>query len=239
MRALSLAALALAASAAAPAAAQMVPTSSSDAGMTRFEVQVTGKGQAPAESATVSAGVTTQNANSRVAANDNAAVMNRVFAALEAVGVARGDIATSALSVGPSDRYGNDQSTRISSFTASNQVTVTVHDLSKLSDILGALYANGANDVATPVFNVADRPALIATARREAIAAATQAARTYAEGFGMRVDHILRISERGPPSMVSSDGDIVVTYARTTPPVASPVVTANVTLWVDYALAPR
>jgi|GEM_PF-5962352 len=80
--------------------------------------------------------------------------------------------------------------------------------------------------------------AALQSARRLAIAAATEEAEEYADALGMRIARVLRVSERSARS--GSDGYITVTGNRSSgTPIEPGDLETQVQVWVDYALAPR
>jgi uncharacterized protein YggE len=147
--------------------------------------------------ATISTGVVTQAGDANAAMRDNAEQMQKVVAAIRAAGIEARDIQTSGINLNPQYRYGENAPPTITGYQASNNVTLTVRDLSRLGKILDALVATGANQVNGPSFDIADRDTALDEARRGALEKAQARARMYAESLGMRVRRIVSISEGG------------------------------------------
>ncbi|MFN8233418.1 MAG: SIMPL domain-containing protein [Actinomycetota bacterium] len=92
------------------------------------------------------------------ALQQNADRMTKVFAALAALGITKDDLATSNVSLWPV--YGNS-GTDITGYQASNQVDVTVHDVTKAGEVIDAGVDAGANLTNGISFTMSeDNPAL-------------------------------------------------------------------------------
>ncbi len=110
-----------------------------------------------------------------VAANNNQT--QQVITALSQAGVAAKDIRTSNFSIYPNTQYDPQTNQKIkTTYVVDNTVNVTVHDISKLGDLLDATVKAGANSVNSIQFDVADKTQAIKQARD----AAVQDARTQA-----------------------------------------------------------
>ena len=160
-------------------------------------IVVTGEGEvlAKPDQARMTAAVVTQAPTAELAAQGNAAAMNRVLAALTMLGIPQNKIQTSNYSVQP--QYATVTQRVISGYQATNQVTVVVDDLSRLGMISDTLVRSGANQVGGVSFTVADPKPLADRARASAVADATDKARTLAAAAGVRLGPLLTIQE-GP-----------------------------------------
>jgi uncharacterized protein YggE len=99
------------------------------------------------DSATFSAGVTTQDVLVTAAQSANADAMQAVLAALKAQGVAEEDLQTYNYSVNPVYDYSSDSyDPTIKGYSVTNTVQVTVRDLTSLPTLLDAAVAAGANE---------------------------------------------------------------------------------------------
>ncbi len=177
---------------------------------------VSGEGTASAapDVAYVSVGVQTQGKTAVEATGENSRLMTRVLAALQARGVRPQDLRTSGLTVTP--RYapppaspgppsppqpylpgynGPSQPGEIIGYEASNNVTVTVSEVDRASELLDAALGAGANRVGGLTFRIRDTNAL----RQQALADAAQAARARADALaaslGLRVVGINSVQE--------------------------------------------
>lgn len=171
-------------------------------------ITVSGRGEAAAapDIARVAAAVVTQGRTAQDAMAANAAAMNRVFAAIREAGVEDRDMQTSAINLSPQyRRFGPGESgpPEISGYEAQNQVALRIRDIDGLGEVLDRLVASGANQFYGVSFDISDRTALLAEARRAAVADARAKAELYAEAAGVRLGQVLEISESGSYIRVS------------------------------------
>jgi hypothetical protein len=166
-------------------------------------VTVVGQGQANGtpDVAHISIGVETTGATTKEAVVANKQRMTALLEKLKALGIAAKDIQTSnyaiyteqltpEMSARPVDGKGGG-----AVYHVSNQVNVTVRDISKLGDILDEAVNEGANTVYGVSFEVADPSPLQAQAREKAIADAKARADSLAKLAGVSVAQVLAISE--------------------------------------------
>jgi len=141
-------------------------------------VKVTGAAivRSQPDEATISIGVQTQDRTANQALRDNAAKMAKAINAVVAAGVSRNDIATSFINLNPNyDTSGQ----AVLSYTAMNQVDVTVRDLTKVGQVIDRAVAAGANLTGGISFKLSDRN----QGRADALTAAVQDARSQAEAL--------------------------------------------------------
>jgi len=155
--------------------------------------------------ATITLGVQTEATTAAEAMAANAARMNRVIATLKKSGVAARDLQTSGLSLSPQYVYQENLPPRLTGYQASNQVTVTVRDLSRLGEVVDASVQSGASNVGGVSFGLDDTGAAEDQARLKAAKALQARAELYARAMGYRVIRLVTLSERGgyspPPPM--------------------------------------
>lgn len=111
-------------------------------------------------------------------------------------GIARADLQTSSLSIGP--KMNDDQV--IIGYTVSQGLTVKIRNLKRAGELLSAAIAAGGdaarlNGVS---FAIDDDAALLATARRNAFADARRKAELYAREARRRLGRVLKVSETAP-----------------------------------------
>lgn len=243
---IALAALLIAPPLVLPAAALAHPDPAvSNPAATLLTVTAEGRTTRTPDLAVFSAGVVTQGDNASAALSANAAAMNRVFASLKKNGIADRDIQTSQIGVNPV--YGQPvvgpngvviQEPRIVGYQATNTVTVRSRDLAGFGRVLDALVASGANQVNGPSFQLAEPAAATDEARTRAMQAARARAELYARAAGLRVARIVSISENGgyaQPRAVYARAAMVEAAPS---PVAPGEVEAEVSLTVQFELAP-
>lgn len=168
---------------------------------TRVTVSATAEARRAPDIATLTTGVVTQATDARTAMRPNAQRMQAVVGAIHAAGIATKDVQTSGVSLNPDYHYAADRAPRIKGYAASNTVAVTVRDIARLGTILDALVAVGANEVHGPMFDIADKDALLDEARGKALAKARARAEQYAKRLDLRVVRVVRVDETGGPGM--------------------------------------
>lgn len=161
-------------------------------------IAVTGSGTAYAapDIATAQIGVQTRDADAVKAVGANTTKMTAIIAALKAQGIAEKDIQTTNFSVSAQqDVDQNGQPKGTMTFIVENMVSITVHDLSKVGQVLSASVDAGANNVFGVSYSVADQAALEGQARDKAMADAKARAAQLAKDAGTTLDGPITISE--------------------------------------------
>jgi uncharacterized protein YggE len=174
-------------------------------------VNGTGTVQAVPDQAQFSLGVETKGPTAREALAANSERMRRVLAALDAAGVAMGDVQTQDVSVSRS--YPDD------GYSADNSVSVTIRDLARAGSILDAASNAGANNVYGPTLSRSNRDELQAKALREAVDNARAKARALADAAGVHLGSVTAITESGAEPMPFFD----VALAKRTPTPEAPI----------------
>jgi uncharacterized protein YggE len=188
-----------------PASAQSSPVATTttvplSGGSTGRVITVVGTGQASGtpDVATVNIGIDTQSSNVQQAVSDNRTKMNALLDALKGQGIADNDIQTSNYSVYTEQQQNSPGKTPTASaltYRVSNQVNVTVRDVSKLGDVLDTVVSAGANNVYGVSFSVADPSSLQGDARAKAMADAKVRAESLASLAGVGLGDVVSISE--------------------------------------------
>jgi uncharacterized protein YggE len=203
------------------------------------QVSAAGRADVRPDEARFTAGVSTIAPTATAASAGNSEAINRVVAALRALGVRPEDVQTRAITLNRLD-YGPNRGR----FEANNQIEIRVRDLAKAGQAIGAATEAGANVLSGPDLRVADPEA----ASRGAYAAAYRAARgraeAYAEAAGLRIDRILAIRDaevEGGPIVTEADMSMEAGAAQQTapPPVMPGRNSSEVRIRVDFAMAPQ
>ncbi len=147
--------------------------------------------------ATINLGVLVEAKTAAGAMAANGARMNQVIAALKAGGIAAKDIQTSGLNLNAQYVYAQNEAPKLTGYQASNQVTVTVRDLTRLGPAVDAVVAAGANQVNGISFGLADPTAAENAARIAAVRALAAKAELYAHATGYRLQRLVSLSEGG------------------------------------------
>ena len=145
--------------------------------------------------AQLTVGATSQDKDPVAAMNATSETLNKLISRLEEEGVVAKDIQTSSLRLTRQSQW-NQQVEVFVGFQASNVLNIRVRDLSRLSDVLGALVGEGANSLTNLTWDVQEKRALNDQARRAAIKDAMAKAALYAETAGVTLGPILSISDK-------------------------------------------
>jgi len=146
-------------------------------------------------------GVTVNKPTVKAARAQAAAAMTKVIAALKSLGIAEKDIQTSNVSLQPTYDYtANANPPRITGYSFSNGVAVTVRDLDKVGDAIDDALAAGATTLDGVSFRVDDPAKAEQQARTDAMSQARAHADTLATAAGVAITGVASISETSAPS---------------------------------------
>lgn len=131
-----------------------------------------------------------------VAMNDASATMKSVFKAISRQGIARKNMQSKGLSINPAYDYSGNVE-RLVGYTVSQSARVQVEDLAKAGKTLAVAAAAGGNDVRINgvSLGISDQNALLAKARRAAVADARAKASEYAGASGEHLGRVLTLKE--------------------------------------------
>jgi uncharacterized protein YggE len=147
--------------------------------------------------AIVTLGVVARGASASAAQQAQSARMSAIMTATRAAGVEDSDVQTVGFSLDPQYVYRRGESTRIGGYISRNTISIRVRDLSKVSTLIDAAVADGANELQGIQFTFIDEEASRDAARAKAVETARSRAAAYAEAAGMRVRRIVSITEPG------------------------------------------
>ena len=202
-------------------------------------VTVVGQGTAYGEpdQATVIVGVETFAPTVSEATAQNQETLEQVMVALEEAGIASADIQTTNYSLYAEQIYGERGPEGIAGYRVSNQVNVTIRDISKVGDVLAAVTEAGANAIYGINFAVADPAALEAEARAAAMADAEKRAQSLAELGDVSLGEIRIISEIiGQPIAPMGGGGYMMEQAANAPGISPGQLSYQVQVQVTYGL---
>ncbi|MFO1105249.1 MAG: SIMPL domain-containing protein [Amaricoccus sp.] len=199
------------------------------------QISVTGSAEVLAvpDLATISAGVQTHSDKAAEALTENSKAMARVFAELEAHGVAKTDIQTSQISLDPVWQQPEDGQTeppKVVGYEANNMVTIKVRAVDQLGAVIDSLGGAGANRIFGVSFDVADPRPLLDQARSKAVEDAKAKAELLAKAAGVTLGPVQSIQESG------GGGSPAPLRAKAEMAMAAPVAEGQVTLGADVAL---
>jgi len=146
--------------------------------------------------AQIRGGVTTNGKTDKEATDANSKLMAAITAALLNSGIAQADIQTAQFSIQPVYAPPQPQNEpKLVGYRVSNQVTVTVRSLGKVSDILDRMVDAGATDIGNVSFLHADPAKALDQAREAAVADARRKAELYAHGLGFTLGRVAWLTE--------------------------------------------
>src|SRR3982074_137023 len=177
---------------AAPALAQVIPPAA---------ISVTGEAtvSVPPDQAEIDGGVTSEAKTAREASEANNAAMGKVLVALKGAGIDAKDLQTSRLSLQPQRPPNYTGPSAIVGYRASNHVTIRVHEVTKVANVIDTLVGAGAHEIGGIHFIVPQAQKLLDEAREQAVADARRKGEIYAKAAGVALGAPLGISEQGSP----------------------------------------
>jgi uncharacterized protein YggE len=146
--------------------------------------------------AQIMTGVTTRSKTVKEGVNANSQLMVGIISALKASGITEKDIQTAHFLIQPVYAAQEPRmEPKLSGYSISNHVNVTVREIDKFGDVLDAVIAAGATDVGNVSFLVADESKALDEARESAIADARHKAEIYAKASGVQLGGVASITE--------------------------------------------
>lgn len=128
------------------------------------------------------------------AQTDNTNVMNLFLADLKGLGVAEQDL-ESDYSIYPEYDYTQIKGQQLKGYRVTNNVTIKVRDLTKISSILSLAGKFNLNEVSGLSFTIDDTDSLKAQARAKSLANAKMKAAQLALSLGMQLGEVIAYSE--------------------------------------------
>jgi uncharacterized protein YggE len=162
---------------------------------TTLNLSATGEVKAAPDQATITLGVRTTGKTAAQAMAANRDRMATTIAALTAAGIQKKDIQTSNLSLAAQYAYEPNQSPRLTGYEADNQVSVVVHDVSRVGAAVDAVTAGGTNQIGGIAFGLADPQPMMDEARRGAVKTLRARADLYAQASGLRIVRLVNLTE--------------------------------------------
>lgn len=158
-------------------------------------VRVTGTAEVKVvpDRAVIDVGVEKEDASASVAKRSADATARRLLAVLKQGGIDDKDMQTSYLSLQPQHR--RVKSTTVSTFVATESLTITVRDLSKLDALLEALIKAGGNRIDSVRYETSELRKYRDQAREMAVKAAHEKAEALAKALGQEIGKASNIEE--------------------------------------------
>ncbi|HZR71912.1 SIMPL domain-containing protein [Bradyrhizobium sp.] len=205
-------------------------------------ISVTGEARVsvPPDLAQIDVGVTSEAKTAREASDANNAAMGKVLLALKGAGIDEKDYQTSRLSLQPEYSTAKSGSpATIVGYRASNRVTIRLHDVTKVANVIDTVVTAGANEIGGINFMVSQASKLLDDAREQAIADARRRAEIYAKAAGVTLGSPVSISEEGAAEPLFRARVMGGKMAAAAPvPIAQGEETLSVTVGVVWAIKP-
>jgi uncharacterized protein YggE len=165
-------------------------------------ISVTGTGTVTVKPdvADVRLGVSVQKPTVKEAQAAAAQQMDAAVTAVKKTGVKDDDIKTTTVSLSPVYDYSQNGQQKLLGYQFTNQVAVTVRDISKVADVIDGAITAGANTVDGVTFRVNDPVAAESKARTAAMADAKSRAQALASAAGVRITGVATIVETSAPA---------------------------------------
>ncbi len=159
-----------------------------------FSVTGTGKASASPDSASVTVGVNATAPTTQAAQSQMNESINKVSAAIKALGINAADIKTENYNVNPLYDY-QSGAQKITSYQANTNIKVTIKDISKVNQVIDEATKNGANQVGGVAFDNKDNSSAENTAREMAVKDAKGKAEQAAKIAGFKLGKVINYSE--------------------------------------------
>ncbi len=197
-----------------------------------INVSAEGTASAAPDIASIDLTVAEQAATSAAAQDASTTKSNAVLAKIQELGVAEADLKTSAYNVYPVYNYDTSPAI-IVAYIASQAITVTVRDTALTDTVLAAAGDAGVTQIGDVRLEVDDETAVMAEARKKAIAKAYAQAVDIANAMGADLGRVV--------SYYESSGDMYAMHyerdlASTTPNIAEGMNEVTVNVSVTYAI---
>jgi hypothetical protein len=174
-------------------------------------LNVTGNGKAflTPDIVYINIGVHTENANAALAVDTNSTKSQKVADAIKKFKVDAKDIQTTNFSIFPQQQYDPNGKLTGIIYMVDNTVFVTLRDIAKVGDVIGAAVEAGANSINSIQYDAEDRSPSVSEARKAAVADALAQARELASAAGVTLGDIQTINSYGssmPMSIYDAKG---------------------------------
>ncbi len=179
------------------ASAQTVPTE------TPRTINVTGNGKTylTPDIVYINIGVHTENKDAAEAVGSNNTQSQKVADALKKFKIDPKDIQTTNFSIYPQQQVDPNGKVTGVTYMVDNTVFVTLRDISKIGEVIGAAVDAGANSINSIQFDAADRSKALSEARKAAVADALAQAKELASAAGVTLGDIQTINSYGGQPM--------------------------------------
>jgi len=221
-----------------PARAQQAPPAQPASEEARVIVTGDGSVSVAPDYARLSGGVITRGKSVKEASDANAKLMTAVTAAIRDLGIEQKDIRTARFSIQPVYAPPQPQAEpRLTGYSVSNQVSVTVHEIGKVGEVLDRMIAAGATDIGNVAFVITDPSKALDQAREAAVADARRKADLYAHAAGLTLGGVAWITEDSSYAPALPMAAMRAPTARAAVPIAEGEETLHAHIVIGYQIA--
>jgi uncharacterized protein YggE len=202
-------------------------------------IVVTGEGSVsvPPDHAQIRGGVTTRARTVKEAADANSKLMTGIVAVLADFGIEQKDMQTSRFSIQPVYAPPEPRAEpKLSGYSVSNQVIVTIRQISRVGELLDRLVTAGVTDVGNISFLPSDTSQLLDRARTAAVADARRKAELYASASGVTLGRVAWITEDSGYAPLAPMGMPRAAASAPSVPIASGEDTLQVRITVGFEI---
>jgi uncharacterized protein len=181
------------------------------AGLASANVTTTGTGKVVyvPDLGYIYAGVSSDGKTAEEAWQKNADAVKKIFDALKKYGLDPKDLKTGHISLAPKYVHRQNQEPELVGYTATYDLSVTVHKLPEIGSILDSMVENGANRNMSIAFSSSNLDKLMDEARTKAAQEARKNANLYVAGAGAELGQVLAITDGSymPPPVFRFDAE--------------------------------
>ncbi|HEY3129204.1 MAG TPA: SIMPL domain-containing protein [Acidobacteriota bacterium] len=191
--------------------------------------------EVPPDMVVISLGVTTQAKTVAEAREQNSVRMQAVVDAIKQLNIPTANILTTRFNVSPQYDYQEKRNPpRIVGYNVTNQVTVKLEQIEKVSQVVDASLAAGANTVNSLEFTLKDPRGLRRSAYTEAVRDARNKAEALAAAAGVQLGKIYLIRESGGPVPIRRAYETLAMASKTETP--TPIESGQVTIQINVEI---
>ncbi len=208
---------------------------------TTGSMMVTGNGSVKVEPdiAYANVGVRVSKSSASEASRECATAIEKLIAGLKELGIKDEDIKTQSYYITPEYDY-TGKTSEVTGYTSTHMLTVTVHNIDSVGDVLTKAANSGANQIYNINFSVADAQKYYSQALGLAIANAKGKAQVIASALGVSMGKVIQISENGGYSAPMYAAGVQFETAKMAMDAGVPIsageleITAHIQMVVEY-----
>ncbi len=187
--------------------------------------------------ATVSLSVYSQAPTAETASQQDAAATSAVLAALKQAIGSKGQIRTSGFYASPQMQYPKGGGTpKITGYSATNHLTITLEDLGLVSKVLDTAIAAGATQIQGVRFSLKDDETIRAQALAEASRKAYSSAVAIAKSLNLTITGVLEAQTGAPVPVLQQFASLNTGMARAAETVSTPIEPGDIDISVTVTV---